>query len=87
VSAWSWPVVLDHRRRSLAAMVQARKHAVYAGDRSVAEYLRGAINRQRERVDYAAKMVRRGPRVFTFVSAPFAAADNRPDNGRVSGGG
>ncbi|MEO5829143.1 MAG: hypothetical protein ABIQ36_01085 [Rhodanobacter sp.] len=81
----NWPVVLEHRRHTLAALVKARQHAIYAGDRPVVDYLRSAIARQRERVDYAARIVRRGDRVFTLVGARFAASDNRPDNGVRTG--
>jgi hypothetical protein len=81
----NWQNVLRHRAAVLSALVQARRHAVLAGDRATVGYLDGGILRQRGRVDYARRQASREPRVFTLVRAPFAACDNRPDNGPATG--
>lgn len=81
-----WMVVLDQRKRVMVHLVEARKHAVYAGDRPVVDYLDGAIRRQRDRVHYAQKMAYRGERCFTLVGARIAPPDNRPDNARPTMG-
>lgn len=82
----NWSEILRHRREVLRALVQAKKHAVYAGDRPVVQFLDGSISRQRERCRYAANMERKTGRVVTLVNAPFAAPDNRPDNARSARG-
>jgi len=81
----NWHEVLRHRRNVFACLIQARKSAVYAGDRPVVDYLDNAIRRQRERVCYAEKRASWEPRVFTPENARFATPDNRPDNGRPAG--
>jgi hypothetical protein len=73
-----WVEVLRHRRAVLALLYQARKHAILAGDRATSDYIGGAVDRQRERVRFAEKMVRGRPGFFGFVGARFAAGNNAP---------
>lgn len=85
-----WGEVLRLRRGVMQCLVEARKLAIYAGDRGTADYVQGAINRQRDRVRYAEKMARGGPGFLGFVGARFAAGDNRlhnqPARGSVDAG-
>lgn len=79
----NWGRVLYRRRACLEALITAKSHAVYAGDRPVVAHLVGLIARQRDRVHYAMKMEKRAerlPRIFTPVNVPFAPSDNPPDN-------
>ena len=81
----TWVQILDHRRACLRHLTMARKEAILAGDRPVADYLFGAINRQNERVRYAHRMAGREGSFFTRSSAQFATAVNAANNGRSTG--
>lgn len=68
----NWVDEVGKRRRRFTRLCEAKQLCVLAGDRVAVRMMDDCVRRARISLQYAEKMDRIGPRIFTPDSAPFA---------------